>query len=33
VFQKDLGPRTSELARKIESFAPDATWTTVDSTQ
>ena len=31
VFQKDLGPRTAKLARKIESFAPDQTWTTVDS--
>jgi Protein of unknown function (DUF2950) len=33
VFQKDLGPKTGEVARKIESFAPDQTWTTVDNTQ
>ena len=31
VFQKDLGPKTAKLARKIESFAPDKTWTKVDS--
>lgn len=30
VFQKDLGPKTDELARKIESYAPDQTWTTAD---
>jgi hypothetical protein len=30
VFQKDLGPKTAKLARKIESFAPDQTWTVVD---
>jgi hypothetical protein len=33
VFEKDLGPRTGKLARKIESFAPDQTWTKVDSSQ
>jgi len=33
VFQKDLGPKTAKLARKIESFAPDQTWTKVDSVQ
>jgi hypothetical protein len=33
VFEKDLGPKTAKLARKIESFAPDQTWTTVDGTQ
>jgi hypothetical protein len=27
VFQKDLGPQTDQLARKIESFDPDRTWT------
>ncbi len=27
VLQKDLGPETSELARKVEAFSPDATWT------
>jgi hypothetical protein len=33
VFQKDLGPRTAEIARKIEAFAPDQTWTRADLTQ
>jgi len=33
VFQKDLGPKTTELVHKIESFAPEQTWTTVDSAQ
>jgi hypothetical protein len=33
VFEKDLGPNTAKLARKIESFAPDQTWTKVDSSQ
>jgi hypothetical protein len=33
VFQKDLGPKTAQLARKIESFAPDQSWTTADSAQ
>jgi hypothetical protein len=33
VFRKDLGPKTDELARKIESFAPDQTWTKVDTAQ
>jgi DUF2950 family protein len=27
VFQKDLGPNTATLARKIDAFAPDQTWT------
>lgn len=27
VFQKDLGPETSELAPKIETFLPDGDWT------
>jgi Protein of unknown function (DUF2950) len=31
VFQKDLGPRTAKIARKIEAFAPDQTWTKVDA--
>ncbi len=31
VFQKDLGPDTTQIARKIESFAPDQTWTKVDA--
>ena len=30
VFQKDLGPKTAKLARKIESFAPDQGWTKVE---
>jgi hypothetical protein len=30
VFQKDLGPQTDQLARKIESFDPDQTWTKVN---
>jgi hypothetical protein len=33
VFEKDLGPNTSTLARKIDSFAPDQSWTKVDSAQ
>ena len=33
VFQKDLGPKTAKRARKIELFAPDETWTKVDSAQ
>jgi len=32
VFQKDLGPQTDQLARKIESFDPDQTWTKVNVT-
>ena len=31
VFQKDLGPDTGKIARKIESFAPDQSWTKVDN--
>jgi len=31
VFQKDLGPETSGLARKIATFLPDSTWTKVDA--
>jgi hypothetical protein len=33
VFQKDLGPKTAKLALRIDSFAPDQTWATVDSSQ
>ena len=33
VFEKDLGPKTAKFARKIEAFAPDQTWTKVDSSQ
>jgi hypothetical protein len=29
VYEKDLGPNTSELAKKIERFNPDKTWTPV----
>jgi len=31
VLQKDLGADTAEVARKIEAFAPDQTWTKVDA--
>ena len=31
VLQKDLGPQTVKDAAKIESFAPDQTWTKVDA--
>ncbi len=31
VFQKDLGPHTERIARKIDSFAPDSTWAKVDA--
>ena len=30
VYQKDLGPNTLEVARKIERFNPDRTWTPVE---
>jgi hypothetical protein len=33
VFEKDLGTNTPALARKIDAFAPDQTWTKVDSSQ
>jgi hypothetical protein len=33
VFQKDLGPKTTRLLRKINSFSPDDTWTKVDAAQ
>ena len=26
VFQKDLGDRTEKIARRIETFDPDAKW-------
>lgn len=29
VYQKDLGPNTLEIARRIERFNPDSTWTPV----
>jgi hypothetical protein len=33
VFEKDLGRKTAKLARRIDAFAPDQTWTKVDSAQ
>lgn len=30
VYQKDLGPNSLEIARKIESFNPDKSWTAVE---
>jgi hypothetical protein len=33
VFQKDLGPSTAAIERRIEAFAPDQTWTKVDVTE
>jgi len=30
VYEKDLGAKSAELAAKIDSFNPDATWTPVD---
>jgi Protein of unknown function (DUF2950) len=29
VFQKDLGPRTAEIARRMTAFDPDSSWTAV----
>ncbi|MBI5260665.1 MAG: DUF2950 domain-containing protein [Bradyrhizobium sp.] len=31
VYQKDLGPRTAELARRMTAFDPDRTWSKVDA--
>ncbi len=31
VYQKDLGPRTAEIAKQMTSFDPDRTWSKVDS--
>ena len=31
VFQKDLGPRTTRIVRRIESFSPDAGWQKADA--
>lgn len=31
IYQKDLGDKTGELAKAIDSFNPDATWTKVVS--
>ena len=30
VFQKDLGPKTTQLAAKIDAFVPDKGWTKVE---
>ncbi|HYB08226.1 MAG TPA: DUF2950 domain-containing protein [Alphaproteobacteria bacterium] len=29
VYQKDLGPKTAEIARRMSAFNPDSTWTEV----
>ena len=29
VYQKDLGPRTAEIARAMQEYNPDTTWTEV----
>ena len=31
VYQKDLGPKTAEIARAMKSFNPDSTWTKVET--
>ena len=33
VFQKDLGPHTSELAERMTSFNPDTSWSKVSDTE
>jgi hypothetical protein len=33
VFEKDFGPKTSKSAARIDAFAPDQTWTKVDTAQ
>jgi Protein of unknown function (DUF2950) len=33
VFQKDLGPRTAELAERMTAFNPDSSWTKVTDTE
>jgi Protein of unknown function (DUF2950) len=33
VFQKDLGPRTAELAERMTSFNPDSSWAKVTDTE
>ena len=32
VLEKDLGPDTAKLARKIDAFAPDQGWSKTDTT-
>ena len=31
VFQKDLGPKTSEIASAMTTYAPDDSWDPVDN--
>jgi hypothetical protein len=31
VFQKDLGPNTTELAKRMTLFNPDRSWKKVDA--
>jgi hypothetical protein len=31
VYQKDLGPRTAQLAERMTSFNPDSTWKKVEA--
>jgi hypothetical protein len=33
VYKKDLGPRTADLARRIDAFEPDQTWTKAEPSQ
>ncbi len=33
VYQKDLGPKTTEIAQKITAYDPDSSWTKVDLQQ
>jgi hypothetical protein len=33
VYQKNLGPKTTELADKITAYDPDSSWTKVDLQQ
>jgi hypothetical protein len=33
IYQKDLGPRTADIAEHMESFNPDKTWTAVATTE
>ncbi|PYJ14973.1 MAG: DUF2950 domain-containing protein, partial [Verrucomicrobia bacterium] len=30
VYQKDLGPKTAELAKTLREYNPDKTWARVD---
>jgi hypothetical protein len=33
VYQKDLGPRTRELAMAMRAFDPDQTWTKAETSE